>query len=70
MFSLNIYYIKCIPIKSPYRVSIDRTDNDEEFLNLFLDEVYGHIEENNGIKYLVFTPTEKNKEALKNYTKL
>ena len=70
MFSLNIYYIKYIPIKSPYRVSIDRTDNDEEFLNLFLDEVYGHIEENNGIKYLVFTPTEKSKEALKNYTKL
>ena len=28
------------------------------------------IEENDGIKYLVFTPTEKNKEALKNYKKL
>ena len=28
------------------------------------------IEENDGIKYLVFTPTEKNKEALKYYKKL
>ena len=36
---------------------------------LFLDDVDGYIEENNGIKYLVFTPTEKNKEALKNYKK-
>ena len=37
---------------------------------MFCDDVDGHIEENNGIKYLVFTPTEKNKEALKNYKKL
>ena len=36
---------------------------------LFLDDVDGYIEENNGIKYLVFTPTEKNKEALKNLQK-
>ena len=32
--------------------------------------VDGYIEEDNGIKHLVFTPTEKNKEALKNYEKL
>ena len=37
---------------------------------MFLDDVNGYIEENDGIKYLVFTPTDKNKEALKNYTKL
>ena len=37
---------------------------------MFCDDVDGHIEENNGIKYLVFTPTEKNKEALKNYKRL
>ena len=36
---------------------------------LFLDDVDGYIEENNGIKYLVFTSAEKNKEALKNYKK-
>ena len=37
---------------------------------MFLDDVDVHIEENNGIKYLVFTSTDKNKEALKNYIKL
>ena len=70
VFSLNIYYIKYIPTKSPIRVSIDRTDNDEDFLNLFLDNVDEYIEENDEIKYLVFASTGKNKEALKNYTKL
>ena len=70
VFSLNIYNIKCIPTKSPSCVSINRNDNDEDFLYLFLDDVDGDTEENDGIKYLVFTPTEKNKEALTNYTKL
>ena len=37
---------------------------------MFLDDVDGHIEENNGIKNLVFTPTEKKKEALKDYKNL
>ena len=32
VFSLNIYNIKCIPTKSPSRVSINRNDNDEDFL--------------------------------------
>ena len=45
-FSRNIYYTKHIPIKSPNRVSIDRTDNDEDYLYLFLYDVDGHIEEN------------------------
>ena len=36
---------------------------------LFLDDLDRYIEENNGIKYLVFTPTEKNKDALKHYKK-
>ena len=71
-FSLNIYYIKYILTKSPNRVSIDWTDNDRDYLYLFLHDVDGHaecnsIEENNGIKYLVFTHIDKNKEALKNY---
>ena len=56
--------------KSSNHVCIDRTDNNEDFLYLFLDDVDGHIEENNGIKNLVFTPTEKNKEALKDYKNL
>ena len=65
VFGLNIYYTKCIPRKSPNHVRIDKTDNDEDFLFLSLDDVDGHIEGNNGIKYLVFTPTEKNIETLK-----
>ena len=69
-FSRNIYYTKHIPTKSPNRVSIDRTDNDEDYLYLFLDDVDGQVQENDGIKYLVFASTCKNKEALKNYTKL
>ena len=51
-------------------MSIDRTDSDEDYLYLFLDDVDGYIEGNDEIKYLVFTPTDKNKEALKDYTKL
>ena len=70
VFSLNIHCIKYIPTTSPNRVSIDRTDNDEDFLYLFLDDVYGCIEKTNGIKYLVLDSTDKNKEALKYYKKL
>ena len=46
VFSLNIYYIKYIPTKRTNRVSIDRTDNDEDYLYLFLYDVDGYIEEN------------------------
>ena len=70
VFSLNIYYIKYIPTKSSNGVSIYRTNNDEDFLYFFLDDIDGCIEKNDGIKYIAFTPTEKNKEALKDYKKL
>ena len=49
--SVSIHYIKYIPTKSPNRVSIDRTENGEDFLCLFLDDINGHNEENNGIKF-------------------
>ena len=39
VFSLNIYYIKYIFIKSPNRINIDRTDNGDDFLCFFLDDV-------------------------------
>ena len=68
VFSLNIYCTKYIPTKSLNRVAIDKTDNDD-FLYLFLDVADGCIEGNDGIKYLVFTPIEKCKEALKNCKK-
>ena len=61
VFSLNIYYIEYNPSKCPIRVSNNRTDNDEDCIYLFLDDVDGHIEENNGIKYLLFAPTNENK---------
>ena len=67
VFSLNTYYIKHIPTRSTNRLSIDKNDNDEGYLYLFLDYVDGPIEENNGIKYIVFILTEKNKETLNNY---
>ena len=65
IFSLNIYYVKYIPTKS-----LDHVDDDKDYLYFFLDDVDGYIEESDGIKYLVFASTDKNKEALKNYKKL
>ena len=50
VFSLNIYYIKYIPTKSPNRVSINRTDSDEDFLYFFLDDVDGCIEKTMELK--------------------
>ena len=46
VFSVSIHYIKCIPIKSTNRVSIDRTDDDKEILYLFLEDIDGHNEKN------------------------
>ena len=39
-----ITYIKYIPTKSSNRVSIDRTNNDEDFIHLFLDDLDGYNE--------------------------
>ena len=66
MFLVLIY--TTLNRKSPNGVSIDRAD--EDYLYLFLDAIDGYIEENDGIKYLVFASTGKNKKALKNYKKL
>ena len=62
VFSLNIYYIKYIPTSLDH---VDHVDDDKDYSYLFLDDVNGYTEENYGIKYLVFTSTDKNKEALK-----
>ena len=53
----------------PYK-DFGHADDEKDFFYLCLDDVDGYNEENYRIKYLVFTPTEKNKEALKNYKKL
>ena len=39
-------------------------------LYLVFNNVYAYIEENNEDKYLIFILTDKNKEALENYTEL
>ena len=61
--------VKYIPTKSSDRVSIDRTDNDKDYLYFLFDDVDGHIEQNDLIKYLVFASAGKNKEVQKNYKK-
>ena len=61
-FSLNIYYVKYIPTGSTNRVSIDRADNDEDYLYFSPDDVDGYIEENDGIKYLVLLLQKKIKK--------
>ena len=58
IFSVSIYYIKYITMKSS-------DDDNKDFLYLIFNDVDEYIEENNGIKYLVFTSADKNKEALK-----
>ena len=54
VFSVNIFYIKYIPTKT-----LDYIDDDKDYLYLFLDDVGGYIEENNGNKYLVQIKTKK-----------
>ena len=44
IFNLNIYYIKYIPGKT-----LEHIDDDKDYLYLFLDDVDGYIEENDGI---------------------
>ena len=68
LFSNNIHYIKHVPTKSSNRVSIDRNDNDEDYIYLFLDDVDGHIEEINGIKYLIFFLQQKTR-SIKSFCK-
>ena len=64
-FDPNLLEINKLSFKGAF--SVNRTGNDEDFLYLFLDDLDGYIEKNNGIKYQVFDSTDKSKEALKNY---
>ena len=54
-----IYYIG-------YFKNLDSSDS----LYLVFNNVDAYIEENNENKYLIFASTDKNKEALENYTEL
>ena len=64
VFSLHIYYMKCISTKN-----LDHNNDDKDYLYLSLDDVDGYIEENDEIKYLAFTPTEKKQRSIKKLLK-
>ena len=62
---IDIYYIGYIIIKK-----IGDCENIYSANPLIIGKVDGHIEENNGNKYLIFDSTDENKEVLKKYTEL
>ena len=64
---IDIYYIGYIKIKKNGDYENTYSLNP---LYLIIGKVDGHIEENNGNKYLVFDSTDENKEVLKKYTEL
>ena len=53
------YHIKYITMKSLDHINIDS----ENSLYLVFNNVDGYTEKNNGNKYLIFAPTEKNKKV-------
>ena len=56
-----IYSIGHITMKSLDHVNIDSANS----LYLVFDNVDGYTEESNGLKYLIFASTDKNKEVFK-----
>ena len=62
----GIYYIGYITIKDSDHVKINSVNP----LCLIVGEVDGYIKKSDGNKYLTFASTDKNKNALKKYTKL
>ena len=64
--NIDIYYIGYITMKDSDNVKINSVNP----LYLIIGEVDGHIEENDGNKYLTFASTDKNKKVLQKYSKL
>ena len=62
---IDIYYIGYITIK---KIGDYENIYSVNPLYLIIGKVDGHIEENNGNKYLVFDSIDENKEVLKKYT--
>ena len=65
--NIDIYYIGYIAIKN---ISACKSINSVNPLYFIVGKADGHIEKENGNKYLVFDSTDKNKEVLKKYTEL
>ena len=53
-----------------YDIKYFKIFHNENSLYLVFNNVDAYIEENNEDKHLIFASTNKNKEALENYTKL
>ena len=73
-FDLNLLNIDQIPLKRTdcviYDIEYFKNLNSKNSLYLVVNNVDAYVEENNKDKYLVFALTDKNKEALENYTEL
>ena len=73
-FDPNLLSIDQISFKSTdcviYDIEYFKNLNSKNSLYLAFNNVDGYIEENNEDKYLIFALTDKNKEALENYTEL
>ena len=59
--NVDIYYVGYITMKNLDYVNIHSVNP----LYLIFDKIDGYIEESNGNKYLMFAPTNKNKEIHK-----
>ena len=59
--SLDLYYIGYVEKKPDWNV------NSVNHLYLMINIFYGHIEEENGVKYLIITDISKNSDVLKKY---
>ena len=73
-FDPTLLSIEQISFKSTdsviYDIKYFKNFDSANSLYLILDNVDGYMEESNENKYLIFASTNKNKEALENYTKL
>ena len=73
-FEPSLLIIDKISLKSTdsviYNIKYFKNLDSANSLYLIFNNVDGYIEESNENKYLIFASTDKNKEALKNFTEL
>ena len=65
--NIDNYYIGYITIRN---ISDCKSVNSVNHFDFIVGEADGHIEKENGNKYLVFDSTDENKEVLKKHTEL
>ena len=73
-FDPNLLSIAKISFESTdsviYDIKYFKNLDNANSLSLIFNNMDGYIEESDKNKYLIFTSTDKNKEALENYTEL